>query len=139
MNERMRVAFVDDSEDLRSVALEALRDAGMDAMVAERESVNIDQVAEWGPDVLIVDPQGMPGASRHPFDVALAVRDHPTLGDVPIVLLTAPWTLWQYESEVQLVRPAATLNKPFSLPELIDAVRRAALGGGGAAPRRIAV
>lgn len=139
MSERMRVAFVDDSEELRSVALQALTDAGIDALVAERESVDLDAVAEWRPDVLIVDPQGMAGAVRPPFDVALAVRDHPSLADVPIVLLSAPWTLWQYESEVQLVKPAVTLNKPFSVPELIDAVRRAAPGGGGLTPNRIAV
>ena len=139
MSERLRVALLDDSEDLRSAALGALTDAGIDALVAERESVDLNEVAEWRPDVLIVDPQGMPGASRHPFDVALAVRDHPLLTEVPIVLLSAPWTLWQSESEVQLVKPAVTLNKPFSLAELIEAVRRAGLGGRGTAPNGIAM
>lgn len=138
MSERMRVALLDDSEDLRSAALGALTDAGIDALVAERESVDLDEVAQWRPDVLIVDPQGMPDASRHPFDVALAVRDHPSLAEVPIVLLSAPWTLWQYESEVQLVKPAVTLNKPFSLAELVQSVRRAALGGRGSGPNQIA-
>ena len=139
MTDRMRVAFVDDSEALRSVALEAFTDAGIDVLVAERESVDLDEVAEWGPDVLVVDPQGMPGAARRPFDVALAVREHPRLARVPVVLLSGPWTLWQYESEVQLVKPAATVNKPFTLPELIGATRRAALGGYGSPPNGIAV
>jgi CheY-like chemotaxis protein len=126
---RLRVAVLDDSEELRAVALSAFSEAGMDAFVAERETVDLEQVVQWDPDVVLVDPQGMADAARRPFEVALAMRDDPRLANVPVVLLAAPWTLWQHESEVQLVSPTVTLNKPVSVSELVDAVRVAAGAG----------
>lgn len=80
--------------------------------------------------MLLVDPQGMADAERRPFAVALAMREDPRLAEVPVVLLSAPWTLWQHESEVQLLRPIVTLSKPVSVPELVEAVRLAAGKGG---------
>lgn len=129
---RLRVAVLDDSEELRAVALAVLSEAGMDAFVAERETIDLEQLALWDPDVVLVDPQGMADAARRPFEVVLAMRDDPRLAKVPVVLLSAPWTLWQHESEVQLVSPAVTLTKPVSDSELVDAVRLAA-GQGRAA------
>jgi DNA-binding response OmpR family regulator len=134
MDDRIRVAFIDDSESLRSVVLEVVSEAGMDVYVAERESIDLAHLAQWHADVVVIDPQGGIDASRAPFAVAFALRDDPSLADVPIVFVANAWTLWQHEAEVQMVRPVATLTKPFHLGELVDAVRQAARPCDGGVP-----
>lgn len=120
---RIRVAFVDDSEPLRALALDVLADAGMDVYTLERETADLDAIAEWTPDVVVIDPQGGSDAKRPPFSVALAMAEDDRLTDVPIMLLSDAWTMWQHEDALRLLQPALTLAKPFSVDEFVDAVQ----------------
>jgi DNA-binding response OmpR family regulator len=114
---------VDDSEDLRVLALTAFADEQMDIYSIERGTVDLDLLAAWRPSVIVLDPEGGPDATRKPFDVVIAIHDDPRFADVPIVLAAAPSTLWQYEPEVQYVEPSATIPKPYSVDELVAVVR----------------
>lgn len=125
MSVRRRVALVDDSPEIRLLALDVFTSEGMDIYVSERETLDLDDLARWSPDVVLIDPQGGAAASYPPFAVAERIRGDPRLGTVPFVLLGSPSTLRQDEPQLELVRPVRTIGKPFSLDELIDSVHRA--------------
>lgn len=125
---RIRVAFVDDSETLRALALDVFADAGMDVYALERETADVDAIAEWAPDVVVIDPQGGADATRAPFSVALAIANDYRLADVPVMLITDAWAMWQHEDALRLLQPARTVAKPFSVDEFVDAVRALARG-----------
>ena len=116
--------MIDDSEEFRTTLLEVLVRAGIDPYVAERETVDIEAVAAWKPDVIVLDPRGGAGARRRPFSIALVLRRHPALAAIPLLLLTDSWTTWQHEAEVGIVQPAEVLPKPFSVDELLEAIGR---------------
>ena len=130
MSSRRRVALVDDSPEMRLLGLEVFTSEGMDVYVAERETLDLDDLAQWSPDVVVIDPQGGPASATPPFAMAQRIRDDPRLHEVPLVLLGSRWTMWQNEPQLDAVRPAATIGKPFALDELIDAVRRACEASG---------
>lgn len=98
----------------------------MDVLVAERDTVQVDDLARFDPDVFVVDPCGAAGASRPPFTVALAIRRNPRLVDIPLILLTETWTLELHAAEAERVRPDATLLIPFDLDVFVGTVRQAA-------------
>ena len=125
MSIRRRVAVVDDSPEVRLLALDVFTGEGMDVFVAERETLDLDDLAQWSPDVVVIDPQGGPASTTPPFAVAQRIRDDTRLREVPLVLLASGWTMWQNEPQLHAVRPAATIGKPFALDELINAVHRA--------------
>ena len=126
MAHRTRVAFVDDSPEIRELAVQIFANNGIDIFTAERETVDLADIAAWKPDVIVIDPQGRQDAHRPPFEVARSVSSVAGLSDVPLVLLTSQWALWQHEMEVQALLPAAVLTKPFGVKEFLGAVRRAA-------------
>lgn len=119
---RPRVAFVDDSEELRRLALEIFTKHGMDVFAVERESVSLDELAAWDPDVLIIDPEGGPDSERAPFELVLQTPGSDGLAHIPIVLLSTPWAVWQHEMEIRSVRPRAIVTKPFAVAELIATI-----------------
>ncbi len=125
MSSRRRVALVDDSPEIRLLGLDVFTSEGMDVYVAERETLDLDDLAQWSPDVVIIDPQGGPASTTPPFAVAQRIRDDTRLHEIPLVLLGSRGTMWQDEPQLDAVRPAATIGKPFALDELIDAVHRA--------------
>lgn len=122
MDDRPRVAFIEDDAEIRLVVLDALSSEGMDVYVAERESVDVSSIAGWQPDVIFVNPRGALAATRPPFSVALAMAEDERLAAVPLVVMGDPWTLWEHGSEVDMLRPSAILRIPFSVDELVELV-----------------
>lgn len=135
MSRRPRVAYLDDSEDLRLQALTCFTDNHIDVYAIERGAADLESLAAWNPSVIVIDPEGAEDAVRKPFEVAVAICDDPRFAGVPIVLLASPSTLWQYEPEVQYVDPAATMSKPFSTDELVAVVQ--ALTGSARTEERV--
>lgn len=121
---RGRVAFIDDAPQLRTLALELLNAEGFDVLVAELETVSLDDVAAWNPDVIVIDPVGAPDASRPPFSMALAIRDDERLARARLIVLASSWAMWQHEPELRLLGSADVIHKPFSASELLVAIRR---------------
>lgn len=118
----MRVLVVDDNSTNRRIAQEILGQTG----ASVEEEVGVDPAlallrrahAEGKPFALIVSDVHMPG--RDGFDLALAVRGDPDLGQTPFMLITSGGS----RGDGQRCRDlgvAAYLHKPISRVELLEA------------------
>ena len=89
MSTDLRVLYVDDDDDIRTIASMALRiDPGMDvrAVSSGREALDLLSGGTWRPDVILLDVM-MPGMDGFELHAALCQRDD--LGDVKTIFMTA--------------------------------------------------
>jgi FixJ family two-component response regulator len=119
MNQRPRVAIVDDSESVRGSLPDLLEQSGFTAETFASAEAFLESTARHVTDCLILDV-GLPGMSGPDLQRELIRR-----GDaIPIVFITA-----QGDASLRprLVERGAVacLFKPFSDTELIDAMKAA--------------
>jgi hypothetical protein len=110
------------SDELCSLVLDITSEAGMDGWVAEGDTIQVEDLARFDPNVILVAPGGPANGSRPPFTAALEIRRDVRLADVPLVLVTDDWTLQVQAAEVMMVRPEGTLLMPFQLDHFIATV-----------------
>jgi len=121
--ERKTILVVDDSPDVRLILSLILDEAGYDIETADDGDDALAKLETVRPDVLLVDIM-MPGLDG--FDLVLAIRDMPGWRDVPIVAMSAKFTLMNPRRQAF----QAYVPKPFSpdrlLRTLADVVQQGA-------------
>ncbi|CAA9216657.1 MAG: hypothetical protein AVDCRST_MAG77-248 [uncultured Chloroflexi bacterium] len=113
------VLVVEDDAGLRALLVEFFRGEGHDARAAEDGPAALHVVAQWTPDVIVLD-RHMPGMDGEEFARIYRALPPP---HAPLVLLTGHA---QPEAAGERVGTAAVVVKPFALDELLTTVARAA-------------
>jgi two-component system OmpR family response regulator len=123
MTERpLRVLCVDDDADIRTVTLMAL---GLDGRIEARgvasgaEALALLDSGSWAPDVILLDVmmRGMSGP-----ELFVAIRDHPTIDDLPVIFMTARAGRFALE-EYHGLGARGVIVKPFDPMHLADEIR----------------
>jgi CheY-like chemotaxis protein len=116
-----RALVIDDNVDIGWLICHALRTAGWATDYAHRGDVALDRLARPPlPDLVVLDFR-MPMLTGE--DVLRAMRVHPRLCDIPIVLCTAEGSSGVPDDVRALV--SAVIDKPFASAELIAAASAA--------------
>jgi CheY-like chemotaxis protein len=111
---RGRILVIDDDEDVRSFLVDTLAGLGHDVSACESGEEGLARLAEWTPDLALID-YAMPG--MHGAEVARAARL--VLPRLPIVFVTGYAESEQLEAvggDIQVLR------KPFTVADLDAAV-----------------
>lgn len=117
----IRVLYVDDEEDIRTIVDFALR---LDPAMACRLAGSVAEAraviaGDWRPDIVLVDVM-MPGEGG---DMLLAqVKGDPRLAEVPVVLVTASAQARDLE-RYRAAGADGVIRKPFDPLELASRVR----------------
>jgi DNA-binding response OmpR family regulator len=115
----LSVLVIEDDDDIRSLVTFRLERAGVAVHQASDGESGLAAVAAIRPDVVLLDWM-MPGIDG--LEVCRRLRADPDTAALPIVLLTA--RAREVDVERGLAAGAdAYVAKPFSQPELLDAVR----------------
>jgi PAS domain S-box-containing protein len=130
VGEGRRVLIVDDEALGRKLAALRLRDAGFEVETAESGEDALQKAAASPPDGILSDVL-MPGIDG--FELCRAVRAHPRLAGVPIVLLSSAF-IEEPDSRLATEMGASALfSRTPDMRDAIDALA-AAIGKGAAAP-----
>jgi len=129
----MRIAFVEDDEQLRTSVARGLREAGSTVALAERGDEALALVREGGFDVVVLDLL-LPGMSG--IEVCRALRAEGNA--VPILMLTA---LDAVEDRIAGLDAGADdyLTKPFAFGEMLARLRALTRRHSDVAATRLAV
>lgn len=118
------VLLVDDDEDIVDTIQIILRKEGWNVTAALDGVRGLERLrAGLRPDLILLDLM-MPGLNGWQFCDAL--RADSQLRDIPVVVLSGSGDVMEKAASLGAV---AHLRKPFELSELLETVRRHALGG----------
>jgi DNA-binding response OmpR family regulator len=115
-----RIVVADDDTDIRELVAFKLRASGHDVVAVADGPGAVEACVEQVPDLVVLDVM-MPGLSG--LDACRALRLHPILGEVPVILLTAR----AQEVDIEDGFDAGAddyVVKPFSPRELVARVAR---------------
>jgi putative two-component system response regulator len=112
-----RALVVEDNVDIGWLLCHALRTAGWATDLAHRGDLALDRLARPPlPDLVLLDLR-MPELTGE--DVLRAIRAHPQLSDLPVVMCTADGREELAEDLLPLV--SAVIDKPFTAAEVVAA------------------
>jgi CheY-like chemotaxis protein len=119
MDARLAI-IIDDEPDVATYLAIVLRDHGWEALTANSADDGLRLAEERVPDVVLLDVM-MP--ERGGMSTLVALRKHPVLGEVPVILVTGIQSHLTKDFEAYLGRfkhyhPDAYLEKPVK-PELL--------------------
>jgi CheY-like chemotaxis protein len=113
------VLVVDDEDYIRRLVRFVLEDAGYEVLVAGSTEEALRLLREVNPDIVTVDLM-MPGRSG--LDLLAEKQSDPSIRDVPSLVVTAVGIRADLEQADEL-GATATITKPFSHTQLVDAIR----------------
>jgi DNA-binding response OmpR family regulator len=113
------VLLVDDDEDVRNMTKVNLEFEGFEVTEAVDGFDGLAQARAHRPDAIVLDVM-MPG--RDGLDVLRQIRMDPTMGPLPIVVLTARADV-ATERTADEAGATAFVAKPFRVQELADTLR----------------
>jgi two-component system chemotaxis response regulator CheY len=113
------ILLVDDDEDVRTMTRVNLTLEGFEVTEAVDGFDGLAQARAHRPDALVLDVM-MPG--RDGLDVLRQIRQDPTMGPLPIVVLTARADI-AVEEEARAAGATAFLSKPFDIDDLTSTLR----------------
>jgi two-component system OmpR family response regulator len=117
----LTVMVIDDEPDVRLIARLVLTAAEFEVLEVEDGAAAMAQLEAGNlPDVLLVDR--MPNLDG--WGLLRRMRDHPALGDLPVVVLTADMGA-RSEAPAVLRDTDVLLTKPFQADDLLRAVQTA--------------
>ena len=116
-----RILFCEDNPTIRRLLEVALRGTPYDVQIAPDGAAGLALAERWRPDLIVTDIS-MPDMDG--FALVAAVRAHPALASVPVLVMSATMERDKLES---IVASGATgyLTKPFSPQSLRDAIEAA--------------
>jgi DNA-binding response OmpR family regulator len=122
---RPRIAVIDDEADVLTFLRLALDDAGFEVLASSSPNEVLPELRSFLPDLICLDLL-MP--ERMGLSLFLEIRRMPALRLVPVVILSgltgASRPLDGLELEDGVAPPAAYLEKPVDLADLISTARR---------------
>jgi DNA-binding response OmpR family regulator len=125
-----RLLLADDSITIQKVIELTFADEKIDVVAVGDGEQAIARLVSEPFDIVLADV-GMP--VKDGFDVAAFVKGHPTLGHLPVILLTGAFESVD-EAKVSAVGAAAVLAKPFEPQVLVSRVRDLLRAAKAAAP-----
>ncbi len=114
-----QILVVDDEDYICRLIRFVLEDAGYEVLLAGSTEEGLKLLREAHPDIVTIDLM-MPGRSG--LDMLAEMQADPAIRDVPSLVVTAVGIQADLEQANKL-GATATLNKPFSHQQLIDAIR----------------
>jgi CheY-like chemotaxis protein len=116
-----RVLVVEDNVDIGWLLCHALRSAGWTTDLAHRGDLALDRLARPPlPDLVVLDYR-MPELTGE--DVLRAIRAHPQLAELPVVLCTADGSRGLPADLRAMV--SAVIDKPFTIAQVVAAASAA--------------
>ncbi|MBY6103735.1 response regulator [Marinobacter nauticus] len=116
-----RVLYVEDDEDIRSVAELALVDVGgFDVCLCASGQEALSRIEEFGPDLVLLDVM-MPGMDGP--QTLKALQQRPEGLNIPVIFMTARLQPSEIE-EYRLLGAIGVIPKPFDPLTLADDIRR---------------
>ena len=112
-----RILLAEDDVDLGRFNAEVLRRNGYHVDAAEDGAVAWEALAARSYDLLITD-NSMPKVTG----IELIQKLHEANMTVPVIMATGVLPEWEFTQNPEIT-PAATLLKPYTIPELLRAVR----------------
>ena len=113
-----RVLVVDDEIHIVHVVAIKLRNNGFDVVTASNGAEAFELACEEQPDIIVTDCQ-MPVMNG--LELVAKIRRNDKTKDIPVILLTARSFAIE-QDEVQGLRIAQCLSKPFSPKELLRSI-----------------
>jgi CheY-like chemotaxis protein len=120
----VKVLVVDDEDYIRRLIRFVLEDEGYEVILASTTDEALNLIREKKPDIVTVDLM-MPGRSG--LELLEEMKADPAISDIPSLVVTAVGIRADLEQANEL-GATATLNKPFSHRQLVDAIHNV-LGG----------
>lgn len=117
---RLQVLVVDDSVTVRKVTSRLLERHGMQVLTAKDGVDAMALLQEHSPDILLLDIE-MPRMDG--FEVARRVRRHPTLRDLPIIMITSR-TGQKHRERAMAIGVNEYLGKPYQESQLLECIER---------------
>jgi DNA-binding response OmpR family regulator len=118
------VLVVDDENEIRNILRIVFEQRGFRVVEADRGQVALRVVKEDPPDVIILDAM-LPG-DLHGFDIAKQLKGSQRYGHIPIIMVSAVYKGWRIAEDVKSNHKVdAYIEKPFKVPEVVEAVERA--------------
>jgi len=114
-----QILVVDDEDYICRLIRFVLEDAGYEVLLAGSTDEGLKLLREAHPDIVTIDLM-MPGRSG--LDMLAEMQADPAIRDVPSLVVTAVGIQADLEQANKL-GATATLNKPFSHQQLVDAIR----------------
>ena len=116
-----RILFCEDNPVIRRLLQVALRDGPHEVEIAPDGAAGLALAERWRPDLIVTDIS-MPDMDG--FALVAAVRSHPKLRAVPVLVMSATMERDKLESIVQS-GANGYLTKPFSPQSLRAAIEQA--------------
>jgi CheY-like chemotaxis protein len=114
----VKVLVVDDEDYIRRLIRYVLEDEGYDVQLASSTDEALDLIRSFQPDIVTVDLM-MPGRSG--LELLAEMQADPAISSIPSLVVTAVGIRDDLEQANEL-GATATLNKPFSHRQLVDAI-----------------
>ncbi|WP_018861263.1 MULTISPECIES: Hpt domain-containing protein [unclassified Thioalkalivibrio] len=115
-----RIMVVDDSITIRKVTARLLARHGYDVVTARDGLDAVTMLEEKRPHLILLDVE-MPRMDG--FEFAAHVRDHPELGQVPIIMITSR-SGTKHRERASRLGVNGYLGKPYLENDLLDEIRR---------------
>jgi two-component system response regulator MprA len=118
--------IVDDDEDFATAAAKVLTDAGHEVTIVLDHRGAVGKMETRRPDLVVLDVM-FPEDSEAGFELARAMRRHPSLSHVPVLMLTAvnaklPLGFGATDVDDDWLPVAEFLEKPVDLDVLAERV-----------------
>ncbi|MGB3456064.1 MAG: response regulator [Litorimonas sp.] len=117
-----KVLAIDDSRTIRSLMMATLKNAGLEACLAEDGVDGLAKMEEFDPDVIVTD-LNMPNLDG--FGVIEGVRAHPDHKTKPVLVLTTE-SAPALKARARDAGATGWIVKPFDGERLVSALRRVA-------------
>jgi CheY-like chemotaxis protein len=113
LRQRGSVLIVEDDEDIRAAMAELLEGEGFEVAVASNGQEGLEVLSQMGSPCLVLLDLMMPVMNGEDF--LRHVRQNPSQGDIPIIIVTA-------SGRAALPGTQGILKKPFEISELFSTV-----------------
>ena len=120
----VKVMVIDDSKTIRRTAESLLKKVGCEVITATDGFEALALVADHHPDVIFVDIM-MPRLDG--YQTCALIKHNDVYKNIPVIMLSSKDGLFD-RARGRIVGSEEYLTKPFTKDELLDAIKRYALG-----------